>query len=62
MPISVLIGWTLATPPSSPAAIGAAGGTGGIGAAAGSGGVGAAPNTPVPGRSPPCRRRPSPRC
>ncbi|GAA2647710.1 hypothetical protein Adu01nite_10580 [Paractinoplanes durhamensis] len=43
LPISVLIGWTLATPPSSPAAIGAAGGTGGIGAAAGSGGVGAAP-------------------
>ncbi|WP_433371212.1 hypothetical protein ACQPZX_47005 [Actinoplanes sp. CA-142083] len=43
LPVSVAIGWTLATPARKPAHVGAPTGTGGLGAGAGSGGIGTAP-------------------
>jgi hypothetical protein len=43
LPISVVIGWTLATPLRSPASVGASAGTGGLGTGGGTGGIGAAP-------------------
>jgi len=43
LPVSVAVGWTLATPARKPAHVGAPAGTGGLGAGAGSGGIGTAP-------------------
>ncbi|HEX5198378.1 hypothetical protein ACFQS1_08095 [Paractinoplanes rhizophilus] len=43
LPISVAIGWTLATPARKPFHVGAPAGTGGLGAGSGSGGIGTAP-------------------
>ncbi|WP_433298568.1 hypothetical protein ACQP2F_43800 [Actinoplanes sp. CA-030573] len=43
LPISVAIGWTLATPPRRPASVGAPAGVGGLGTGGGSGAIGTAP-------------------